>query len=238
MLRKLLMSTVVLFGATAVASAADLPTTKGAPIYTPPPPPIFTWTGLYIGVQAGYEFGHSSTVAAGAGLPGYNPSGIDGGAHIGYNYQIGQFVAGLETDVNGSNYRGSNTFGALGYNTTDDIDGSVRGRLGVAWDRALIYATGGAAFGNFRNQYAAGPALDTLWNTRVGWTVGGGVEYALDNNWSLRAEYRYTDYPGFNEFAPTTVGGNVYKHETDNKVQLGVSYKFDLMGPASVVSKY
>jgi outer membrane immunogenic protein len=238
MVRKLLMSTVVLCGATGTAFAADLPTTKGAPVYTPPPPPIFTWTGLYIGAQAGYEFGHATTVTGGAGLPGYNPSGFDGGAHIGYNYQIGQFVAGIEGDVNGSNYNGSNTFGGLAYSTTDDVDGSVRGRLGIAWDRALIYATGGAAFGNFRNQYAAGPALDTVWNTRVGWTVGGGIEYAIDNNWSLRAEYRYTDYPGFTNFAATSLGANVYQHETDNRVQLGVSYKFDLLGPAPVASKY
>ncbi len=237
MLRKLLMSTVVLFGATGIASAADLPTTKGEPIYAPPPP-IFTWTGLYIGAQAGYQFGHSSTFSGG-GFPGYNPSGVDGGAHIGYNYQVGQFVAGLEGDVNGSSYHGSNAFGALtAYNTTENVDGSVRGRLGVAWDRALIYATGGAAFGNFRNQYVSGLGADTLWNTRVGWTVGGGVEYALDNNWSLRAEYRYTDYPGFTEFAANSLGANVYKHETDNRVQLGVSYKFDLMGPAQIPTKY
>lgn len=233
MVRKLLLSTVVLFGATGIASAADLPATTVSPTYTPPPP-IFTWTGLYIGAQAGYQFGHSST----SGLPGYNPAGIDGGGHIGYNYQIGQFVAGVEGDVNGSSYNGSSTFGALTYNTTDAVDASVRGRLGVAWDRALIYGTGGAAFGNFRNQYATGGALDTLWNTRVGWTVGGGIEYALDNNWSIRAEYRYTDYPSFTEFAANSLAANVSKHETDNRVQMGVSYKFDLMGPAPIPTKY
>jgi outer membrane immunogenic protein len=238
MVRKLFMSTVVLLGATGTAFAADLPTTKGPAMYAPPPPPIFTWTGLYVGAQAGYQFGHASTSTGGVGLPGYNPSGVDGGVHIGYNYQMGMFVAGLEGDVNGSSYNGSNTFGGIGYNTSEDIDGSVRGRLGVAWDRALVYATGGAAFGNFRNQYAVGPALDTVWNTRVGWTVGGGIEYALDNNWSLRAEYRYTDYPGFNNFAATSLGASVHQHETDNRVQLGVSYKFDLMGPSPVASKY
>ena len=160
MVRKLLMSTVVLFGATGIASAADLPTTKGAPIYTPPrrrfsPGPVST------SVRRPAISSAIRRPRPAVGLPGYNPSGVDGGAHIGYNYQIGQFVAGLEGDVNGSSYNGSSTFGALAYNTTERVDGSVRGRLGVAWDRALIYATGGAAFGNFRNQYAIGPALDT-----------------------------------------------------------------------------
>lgn len=162
-----------------------------------------------------------------------------GGAHVGYNYQMGMFVAGLEGDVNGSNYNGNNTLGGLTYGTRENIDGSVRGRLGIAWDRALVYATGGAAFGDFQNTYSLGGFSDSPSTTRIGWTIGGGVEYAIDNNWSVRAEYRYTDFGYFNQYSPTALGATVSQHEIDNRVQVGFSYKFDMFGPpAPVVAKY
>ncbi|MGO9134618.1 MAG: outer membrane protein [Methylovirgula sp.] len=239
MLRKLLMSTVVLVGATGVAFAADLPSRKSAPVYVPPPP-VFTWTGVYVGGQIGYQWGYSGTSSTpgGAGFyPAYNPNGVTGGAHIGYNYQFSpNFVAGLEGDVNGLSYNGSNSAFGLTYGTRELVDGSVRGRIGVAWDRALFYATGGAAFGDFRNTYNFGPFSDAQNVTRVGWTVGGGVEYAIDNNWSVRAEYRYTDFGHFSEFSPS-LGSTVFKRESDNKVQVGFSYKFDLMN-APILAKY
>ncbi len=241
MLRKILMSTVVLLGAMGVASAADLPTSKGPPVYAPPPPPIFTWTGVYLGGQLGYQWGTASAFVPGGafagGYPNSNANGITGGGHVGYNYQMGQFVAGLEGDVNGSSYRGNNTFGGLTYSTREPVDGSIRARVGVAWDRALIYATGGVAFGDFTNSYTTGFGTDSLSSTRVGWTVGGGIEYALDNNWSIRAEYRYTDFGRFSEYSPTALVSTVSQRETDNRVQVGFSYKFDLMG-APVLAKY
>ena len=221
MLRKILMSTVVVFGAMGAASAADLPSTKAPPAYIPPPP-LFTWTGVYIGGQVGYMWSGSSDAY------GYSPNGVVGGGHVGYNYQMGQFVAGLEGDVNGSSYNGG--FG--GYSTNENIDGSIRGRLGVAWDRALLYATGGAAFAGITNDYLG----TSLSHTRVGWTIGGGVEYALDNNWSVRAEYRYTDYGTYYDFPG---GVAAYNHDSDNRVQIGFSYKFDMFAPPGpVVAKY
>jgi outer membrane immunogenic protein len=239
MLRKLLMSTVVLLGAMGAAAAADLPSAKGPPIYAPPPPPIFTWTGLYIGGQVGYEWGYDGVNVAGVGLPSYAPNGVVGGGHLGYNYQIGQFVVGLEGDVNGSNYTGASTFGALGYSSTVNVDGSVRGRVGVAWDRALFYATGGAAFAGFQDRYTVGAATGAPNSTQVGWTVGGGVEYAIDPNWSIRAEYRYTDYGPYSIYSPAGVIGTFNEHAIDNRVQAGFSYKFDLFGlPGPVVAKY
>ena len=125
-----------------------------------------------------------------------------GGAHVGYNLQINQWVIGLEGSVDGTSL--SNTaVGAFGgstltAHTNADIQGSIRGRLGVALDRALIYATGGVAFGGFNTDVSlsAPPffASASRSNTRVGWTVGGGIEYAITNNWSIRAEYRYSDF--------------------------------------------
>jgi len=238
MLRKILMSTVILFGAVGAAWAADLPNRKEAPAYMPPPPPpIFTWTGVYIGGQVGYQFGKSESSDGLGNYVNMSPSGVVGGAHVGYNYQVAQFVFGLEGDVNGSGYHGSADVGPVNYSAREDFDGSIRGRVGVAWDRALIYGTGGVAFANFKNDYNGFGFNDSVNTGRVGWTVGGGVEYALDNNWSIRAEYRYTDFGHFNEFSPDVVGP-VNRRETDNKVQVGFSYKFDMFGPTPVVAKY
>ena len=221
MLRKMLMSTVLLFGAMGAASAADLPSTKSPPAYIPPPP-LFSWTGVYAGAQLGYMWGDASAI-------GYGMYGAVGGVHVGYNYQMGQFVAGLEGDVNGSSYSGSTAF----FGTRESIDGSIRGRIGVTWNRALLYATGGAAFAGIDNDYFG----TTISHTRTGWTLGGGVEYAITDNWSLRVEYRYTDYGHYTDFPAAFVP--VYNHDTDNRIQGGVSYKFDMFAPPGpVVAKY
>ncbi len=228
MFRKVLLSTVAVVAMSGAALAADLPTTKGAPVYTPPPP-IFTWTGVYIGAQVGYEFGRAYPAITGTNFVPYSPNGVVGGAHVGYNYQLGQFVFGVEGDANGSSYRGSNGIGA----SKDPFDGSVRGRLGYAWDRALIYATGGAAFADFNHSNTVGP--DSNWIGRVGWTAGGGIDYAIDNNWSLSAEYRYTNF-GRYYFTGSTTGAPLSEKQYDHRVQVGFSYKFDWAQP--IVSKY
>ncbi len=221
------------------AFAADLPSYKSPPVYVPPPP-AFTWTGVYIGGQIGYQWGRSSTDVGGAFPFPYSVNGVTGGAHIGYNYQFNQyFVAGLEGDVNGLSYRGATPFGGTSTTLREPVDGSIRGRMGIAWDRALAYATGGVAFADFQNNYAAGLLASTSFDTgRVGWTVGGGVEYAITNNWSIRAEYRYTDYGRYSQ-VPFAGGFVVNNHEYDNKVQAGFSYKFDWANPMPpVIAKY
>ncbi len=157
------------------ALAADLPSIKGPPAYIPPPP-VFTWTGLYVGGQVGYQWGHSGTTLLpgtilATGLPGYSPNGVTGGAHVGYNYQVGQFVVGIEGDANGSSYYGSNSVlaGLFTYSTRETVNGSIRARAGLAWDRALIYATGGAAFGAFDHGYSAiGGLFTSTVNTNSG----------------------------------------------------------------------
>jgi outer membrane immunogenic protein len=248
-----------------VALAADLPSRRAPPVFVPPPAiPVFTWTGLYIGAQAGYEFGRSNAFATnavtGVGLAGNsaNPNGVIGGGHIGYNFStqsipvlsgLGPFggaggVIGVEGDVDGSNYRSNYLLGGIANTTREDIQGSIRGRLGIAVDRALFYATGGVAFGDLRNNYlnTLTGLTDSYSHTRVGYTVGGGIEYAITNNFSLRAEYRYTDYGSFSDnLANSTAGGvNVRHRETDNRVQGGFSYKFDAFSPvaAPVVARY
>ena len=115
------------------------------------------------------------------------------------------------------------------------MQSSVRGRLGVVYGRALFYATGGVAVAEIINTYdtrAFGGGYASLSDQRVGWTVGGGIDYALTYNWSLRAEYRYSDFGSFIDKSSILSGGaffpntNLNRHLTPNQAQAGFSYKF------------
>jgi outer membrane immunogenic protein len=260
MYRKILLASVGAIALTGSAAlAADLPSRAPPPVYLPPAP-IFTWTGIYIGGQIGYAWGTGSNNFNGS-LPdgtfistsaGGTPSGVIGGANVGYNLQINQWVLGLEGSVDGTSL--SNTAVAsfpdgssVSANSTADIQGSIRGRLGIAWDRALIYATGGVAFGGFNSNINLSDPTDGIFtngstsSTRVGWTVGGGIQYAVTNNWSIRAEYRYTDFGSINNGLtglPAVAFFNGSRNLQQNQVQVGFDYKFDLYAPPPVVSKY
>ncbi|WP_158810887.1 outer membrane protein [Beijerinckia sp. L45] len=243
------------------AFAADLPSRRAPPVYAPVPViPVFTWTGAYVGGQVGYAFNRDSSFASatgtGIGLASTSAkeNGIIGGAHIGYNFStqslpLGGFlgaggVIGVEGDVDGTSAKGNYGLGGIAVTSRDNIQGSIRGRLGFAVDRTLFYATGGAAFGGLHNTYVntLTGASDSLSHTRVGYTVGGGVEYAITNNWSLRAEYRYTDFGHYTDVLGNATAGGVAvrHHETDNRVQAGFSYKFDTFAPLAtpVVARY
>jgi outer membrane immunogenic protein len=261
MYRKILLASagaIALSGSAALA--ADLPSRAPPPAYVPPAP-IFTWTGIYVGGQIGYAWtsGANSFTGFGPGgtfisaNPGGTPNGVIGGANVGYNYQINQFVLGLEGTVDGTSISSQGTAvfpggGGISASTDMPIQGRITGRLGVAWDRALIYAKGGIAFGGFDTNISAyGPGFygtDNISSTRVGWTVGGGIQYAITNNWSVRAEYLYTDWGSINEnfgagLAPAAgafFNGN--RHINQNQVQVGFDYKFDLWAPPPVVAKY
>jgi outer membrane immunogenic protein len=217
-----------------------------------PPPPIFSWTGLFVGAQIGGAWDRDpvtvsavtpptasppptpptaslaptaptasppppcltcGTAGAGPDPPGFlvvsslsdSPSGVIGGAHIGYNLQVNQWVAGLEGTVDGTSIHSSLLIplaflSPVGFATADtrsDIQGSIRLRAGIAFDRVLLYATGGAAFAGITTVYTTGVPFfitESDSKTRSGWTVGGGLEYALTNTCSIRAEYRYSDF--------------------------------------------
>ena len=247
------------------AFAADLPSRRAPPVYAPAPPiPVFTWTGAYIGGQVGYEFGKdnafASATANGAGLAasGPQPKGVIGGAHVGYLFSTQSLplfgntlggllgtgaVIGIEGDVDGSSARANYNLGGIAATSRDQIQGSIRGRLGVAVDRVLFYATGGAAFGGLKNTYinTITGGADSINKTRVGYTVGGGVEYAITNNYVFGVEYRYTDFGTYTDFLNgSTAGGVAVRHkETENRIQARFSYKFDTFAPmAPVVARY
>lgn len=263
------------------AFAADL-----APPPYVPPAPIFSWTGFYYGAQVGYGWGKNNfNVNDSFGdfnRFSYTTNGVIGGLHVGYNMQWNQLVLGLEGDIDATSqskqFNGPFPFGSslvgggllaaplggnFNYTVHHVLEASIRGRVGYAWDRVLVYATGGVALGDFNTGISgtfpagvvvggpnAGPfnafGGSTNFSTdRVGWTVGGGLEYALTNNWSLRAEYRYTDFghytvltTAFNTPALGAAGVSLSRHFTDNRVQVGFSWKMVTAAPAPVVAKY
>ena len=172
------------------ASAADLPSRKEPPPVYYPPAPIFTWTGVYAGLNLGggwldrYDYGHWLAPSSAS-----NSGGVVGGAQIGYNYQLTPlFVVGLETDFQGSSVGGG---GNQGWGATRSVDwfGTVRGRAGVSMLNAqlLLYGTGGFAYGDLRLNYGW---LGSQARTGTGWTAGGGLEYAFLPNWSAKVHQR------------------------------------------------
>jgi outer membrane immunogenic protein len=204
------------------AGAADL---SVAPLYKAPPAQVsqaYNWTGFYLGINGGGGWGHSNwdTSAASIGISG----GVAGGT-AGYNWQFGNAVLGLEADVNWANLKGtsSSALCPVGCTTSDTWLSTVRGRAGYAFGSVLPYITGGLAMGDIR---AATPGFAGASGTNAGWTVGGGIEFALPGNWSAKAEYLHVDLGSFN--CGVNCNGlpndNVSMH--DNVVRAGVNYRF------------
>ncbi len=289
------------------ALAADLPSRRAPPVYAAPPPiPVFTWTGVYIGANAGYAFddhtdyqiGGNTPVTANAIFAGARPggfqtrsSGFTGGGEIGYNFELkssflgglgglgssvgngvggifglgnGGLVGGLEADAAYTDLRSQGDYlGTTGLDTNFqsrlDFLGTVRGRLGIAFDRLLIFGTGGFAYGGMRdatNLYnAAGANTYTGYSDKIhtGVAYGGGIEYAIptasflnpfhSSAVTLKAEYLHYNLSNSNVTVNNNVGtGQTYNENVRNNGNLvrgGINYKFDLGGtPAPVVARY
>ncbi len=258
---KLIFAVSTLTLTSATAFAADLPS-RPAPAAAYTPAPVFTWTGFYVGAHVGGEFGTTataSTLVGGGVLDAVSASrsGFIGGGYTGYLFSTqsvpllgavnglgGGGVIGFEGDFDGSTGRSSVLLPNAGVlaTTRDTIQGSIRGRLGIAFNRTLVYATGGVAFGGLENNYfnSFTGAADNASRSRVGYTVGGGVEYALINNFSVRVEYRFTDFGRYTDNLANTTGGtiNVSQRVTESRVQGGFSYKFETYTPAPVTARY
>lgn len=251
----------------APAFAADLPvrTAAPAPIFTVAP---FSWNGFYVGVNAGL-------ITASTTLTGYNPGGVDGycwsddcsynteksrtggifGAQIGYNFQTGNLVLGVEADIGWSSATKSHraaftddyTYGKTGVGAI----GTARLRLGYSFDRALVYLTGGLAYGKvekvgdsyaFQDGGSDSRGTLTAGGWKAGWTVGAGVEYAINNNWSVKAEGLYYDLGA--KSGVSTAPGDGYtwtsgvRSKTDGVIaRLGLNYRFGGTS-APVVARY
>ena len=188
------------------AAAADLYYGK-APAFAAAPFNAYNWNGAYVGVNLGYQWGSVTNWGGGS------PSGVMGGAQLGYNWQFGQYVLGLEADFQGSAAEG--TFAA--YKFANPWFGTVRGRAGYAMNNVLLYLTGGLAYGGGRVEFAGMSETQT----HVGWTLGGGVEVGLTPNWSARAEYLYVRLDD-RSYVLTGVNNGF----SSNVFRLGVNYRF------------
>jgi outer membrane immunogenic protein len=242
------------------AFAADLPTIKG-PAPFMPPPPVFSWTGFYVGLNAGISAGNFNQTYYEPYDDGYytaegaHSGGFSGGGQIGFNYQFANnVVIGLEADFQGSTLKGSYENDAYGYDygeyynynygTKVDWWGTVRGRIGYAFGNILPYVTGGLAYGHVTNSYSYYDDGDSYSgtegsSTRFGWTVGGGLEYALTHNLTVKVEYLYTDLGSFNYYYPDSEGAYLSTRTTFSTVRAGLNWKFDFAAPPiPVVAKY
>lgn len=234
------------------ANAADAVVEEAAVIVEPG----FTWTGGYIGVNVGYgwgdfeqDFNATSPFLLDPLNEGFDADGdgILGGAQAGFNWQTGQFVFGVEVDVQAANIDGgANRFFDFGLATLDadvstEIDwfGTARGRIGfVPTERLMIYGTGGLAFGETTStaSYEAvtsigSPIGDSASSkdTRTGWAAGAGAEYAFADNWTLKAEYLYVDLGEetfLNLEEPGIFEADLTSDVTLQTVRLGINYKF------------
>ncbi|WP_114945166.1 outer membrane protein [Microvirga calopogonii] len=228
----LLAATAALAITASTAHAADLPSR-----YSPAPAynalPVFTWTGFYAGLNAGYGWnvGDSRFYDPAFGtVRGSRGGGFVGGAQAGYNYQFGMFVAGVETDLQ---YAAVGNKGAS-YGTTyydgdsDGFFGTIRARAGVAFDRALVYGTGGFAYGDIGGNRGYDPVLGHHTGDEVnwGWTLGGGVEYAITNNFTAKVEGLYVDLDTKDNYV---LGGrvNVNRDAEFGVIRAGLNYKFN-----------
>lgn len=221
------------------ALAADLPVK--APIYKAQPGVAYNWAGFYVGGDVGYGWQNdqdTETIAAtGAASPfspadANKPKGVLAGGYAGYNWQFApNWVAGLEADLEYADLTGTLLIvPPSGYDERTDYQGSVRGRLGYAFDRVLVYATGGYAFAHIKYTYndpTPPPSVDNKDSVRNGWTLGGGIDYAITNNLIARIEYRYADF-GKVSNTPNWFGGAfVETHRTtENAVRAGLAWKF------------
>jgi outer membrane immunogenic protein len=222
-MKRLCLALVSLVALTGAAAAADLsqppppPVYSRAPVFVPP----YSWTGLYLGINGGGGFGSSAWDLTGS----RDVSGGLFGATLGYNYQVGGAVFGVEgdldwTDINGS----STTVCPAGCKTSNTWLSTVRGRLGYAADRFMPFVTGGVAFGDV---VAFTPGLPQATADRTGWTLGGGLEAALAANWTAKVEYLYVDLGSFNCGLNCGAGlttDNVSFHT--NVLRAGLNYRF------------
>lgn len=244
-------SAIVGVGAASAADVAARPHSE-TPIYVQPG---HDWTGLYLGANIGFGLGRSadtSTLGTGGPVPfadtvRSNMNGVVGGAQIGYDWQAQNWLWGVEADFQGTGQRSNHSFtcpaglciGPLPINLSQQLDwfGTVRGRAGfLVSPNVLLYATGGLAYGQVdsRSTLAGAPTSNII---HAGWTVGGGIEGLISENWTARLEYLFVDLGTISDTLTTTVGTfggaplitGFNSRVTDNIVRVSVNYK--LGGP-------
>ncbi|MGA7326397.1 MAG: outer membrane protein [Rhodomicrobium sp.] len=260
-MRSILLGAVCGIAFAATANAGDLYAPGGyKDAYVPAP----LWTGFYAGIHGGYATGGwDGTLlynGGDSGIEGKHKLDADGGfggVQIGYNRQINSLVLGVEADISGSGLSGKGSYetkvfyapnGSYFKNFDADVDyfGTVRGRIGYSFGNFLPYVTGGLAYGHahlknnvYDVHFAYTKDTGDADATQVGWTAGAGVEYALGNHWSIKAEWLYIDL-GQQDYRITGTdnsvpyGGGIGPFTSDsfkadltfNTFKAGLNYKF------------
>jgi outer membrane immunogenic protein len=258
------LGTVAVIGFVLTASAADMPVK--APVDKAPVATNYNWTGWYVGGNVGYGWGGSTgndltatdpipifpgyAALGGFQYPSVSPRGAIGGGQIGYNFQTGNVVWGAVADFQFSGMTASNTVAVpqllaflpenQSHSAKIEWFGTVRGRIGYAFNNFLPYISGGLAYGKVSstlNLFIPASAFIMSGqsdSTRAGWTLGGGFEYGLNNNWSVGVDYLYMDLGHTTVSAtPQTsvalVAGTVIamnQHSTANILRAVLNYKF------------
>jgi outer membrane immunogenic protein len=215
------------------AQAADLPHPPPPPAVAPVAyaPPVYNWSGFYVGGHVGGGFADSSwSDPFTGGADTFNKGGFLGGGQIGFNAQFDALVLGLEGDLSWTGLKGSR-LDSIGdtLSTNTQWTSTVTGRIGAAFDRLLVYGKGGVAFAHDKDRLTD-LALNTssVNLTRTGWTAGAGLEYALNQNWAVRLEYDYLGFgsktPNFTTPALGTVASNAKLNVQE--VKAGIDFKF------------
>lgn len=248
------------------ASASDMPVKA---VYKADPVVAFSWTGFYVGGNAGYGYGQRTgdRAAVSTGfvptLPfdippatvDLRPQGVVGGGQVGFNWQSGIVVWGVEADIQGSNILDSRSVSRAGIggvanpsvtSASERLDwfGTVRGRLGIAWNQLLLYGTGGFAYGGVRDNASVVFTPSSFFTgsssgTRGGWAAGAGVEWAFTPSISLKAEYLHVDLGGktvrvLDAAFPTQFIDYAFQAREDI-IRVGINFKF---GGGPLVARY
>jgi len=256
-MKRILLTTASLgvLGLLSPALGADLPYAKAPTMAAP----VYDWTGVYVGVFGGGGYGnHNINNANGQAGPStdftanYSSTGGVAGGEVGYNWQSGNYLAGVEGSLFWSGIRGNDSSqfaaGAFPGVTAIDADnlrwgGALLARGGIVVDRLLLFFTGGYAFGDIQHtntavpQVAGFPVTDQFTVHANGLTGGGGIAYAITDNILTKIEYRFTNFNGYNRpGSPLTPNGQIsYTTETTyNTVTIGLDFKFG----SPVVAKY
>ncbi|MFZ0525783.1 MAG: outer membrane beta-barrel protein [Xanthobacteraceae bacterium] len=227
----------------ASASAADL---SPRPVYKAPPmaaAPQFSWTGCYVGGNAGYGMA-SRTWNAIATTPvttfvsqHTSGGGFVGGGQLGCDYQSGNWVVGIEGMVDGSTIDRNTSIGNVlpGASLTDKVTSfeTLTGRLGWAADRSLFYVKAGAAWDQTTGAInaPAGFSSESHSATNSGWVAGGGWEYAFTPQWSGKIEYDYMGFGNQSVAYPLTTAGSVnFTHQNLQTILAGLNFRFNSGG--------
>jgi outer membrane immunogenic protein len=230
--KKLFFVVAGMAGLAGSAQAADLPAPPplAPPVYAPPP---FNWTGFYIGGNVGGAWSSTTLTdkLTGANVTG-NSGGWLGGGQVGLNYQDGRFVLGFEgtgdwTSLNSTSGVVPTAFGSLQDSAKTKWVATAAVRMGIAVDHFLVYGKGGAGFvgNNVTVANVTTGAGASSSNTNYGWLLGGGVEYAFSNYWSVKLEYDYLRLNGWTAASPF-VADNLNVKQQVNMVMAGFNYRF------------